>query len=101
MLSSEFKKAKKTWVEFSAEQLDGMSSTEKQIATWLNLNLFKPREFKQPQLYLYGPKNVGKTTLVEWLGNFATVYSMPTSEDFYDSYNEEFHDLVVMDEFRA
>ena len=26
---------------------------------------------------------------------------MPTSEDFYDSYNEEFHDLVVMDEFRA
>lgn len=92
---------KKTWVEFSEEKLAGMSSTEKQIALWLNKNMFKEREFKQKQLYIYGPKNKGKTTLITALENYATVYWMPASEDFYDQYDDRFYDLIVLDEFRA
>lgn len=92
---------KKTWVEFSEEKIAGMSSTEKQIALWLNKNMFKEREFKQKQLYIYGPKNKGKTTLITALENYATVYWMPASEDFYDQYDDRFYDLIVLDEFRA
>jgi len=95
------KKEKKTWVEFSEEKLSGMSSTEKQIALWLNKNLFKQREFKQKQLYIYGPKNKGKSSLITALENFAMVYWMPGSEDFYDQYHDNLYDLIVLDEFRA
>jgi hypothetical protein len=91
----------KTWVEFSEEKLIGMSSTEKQIALWLNKNLFKEREFKQKQLYIYGPKNMGKSSLITALESFAMVYWMPASEDFYDLYDDSLYDLIVLDEFRA
>jgi len=95
------KKDKKTWVEFSEEKLTGMSSQNKRIATWLNNNLFKQRAFKQKQLYIYGPRNMGKSSLIIALKNYAMVYSMPALEAFYDLYNEDFHDLIVLDEFRA
>jgi len=95
------KKDKKTWVEFSEEKLNGMSSTNKQIAMWLNKNMFKERVFKQKQLYIYGPKNMGKTSLIEALESYGTVYWMPVSEDFYDQYDDRSYDLIVLDEFRA
>jgi len=95
------KKDKKTWVEFSEEKLTGMSSQNKRIALWLNNNLFKQRVFKQKQLYIYGPRNMGKSSLIIALKNYAMVYSMPALEAFYDLYNEDFHDLIVLDEFRA
>nr|WAE42177.1 MAG: replication associated protein [Cressdnaviricota sp.] len=98
------KKAKeglKPWVEFTPEQIEGMNSSSKEIAIWLNENIQKPRKFKQAQLYIYGARNLGKTTLIEWLRSFVCVYSMPRLEEFYDSYNEDFHSLVVLDEFKA
>lgn len=95
------KEDKQKWVEFSDEQLAGMNSSSKQVAQWINKNLFKTRPFKAKQLYIYGPPNLGKTTLVRWLENFATVYWMSIQEDFSDGFNEDFHDLIVIDEFRA
>nr|WAE42613.1 MAG: replication associated protein [Cressdnaviricota sp.] len=91
----------KPWVEFTEAQMEGMSSSSRQIAVWLNKNILKERPFKQAQLYIHGPRNMGKTTLITWLRNFVTVYSMPKSEDFYDSYEDNFYDLIVLDEFRA
>lgn len=90
-----------TWIEFDEVKLAGMNEGSRKIAEWLNKNMFKEREFKQAQLYIFGQRNLGKTTLVKWLESFACVYWMPTSEDFYDAYDEDFHDLIVMDEFRA
>lgn len=95
------KEEKQKWVEFTEEQMEGMNSSSRQIALWLNKNLFKERPFKQAQLYIYGPKNMGKTTLTEWLMNFANVYSMPKSETFYDLYEDSLYDLIILDEFRA
>lgn len=89
------------WVEFTEAQIEGMNSSSKQIALWLNKNIKKKRPFKQAQLYIHGPKNMGKTTLITWLKNFVTVYSMPKSEEFYDLYEDAFYDLIVMDEFQA
>nr|WAE43004.1 MAG: replication associated protein [Cressdnaviricota sp.] len=95
------KEEKQKWVEFTEEQMEGMNSSSRQIAEWLNKNLFKTRPFKQAQLYIYGPKNMGKTTLIEWLTSFANVYLMPKSESFYDLYEDSLYDLIVLDEFRA
>jgi len=98
------KKAKESlqpWLEFTPEQVEGMNSCSQEIALWLNENIQKPRKFKQAQLYIYGARNLGKTTLIRWLESFVCVYWMPRLEEFYDSYNEDFHSLVVLDEFKA
>lgn len=95
------KESREKWIEFTETELQGMNPSSWPIAEWLNKNMFKERPFKQEQLYIYGQKNLGKTTLVRWLENFACVYWMPTSEDFYDMYSEDFHDLIVLDEFRG
>lgn len=76
--------------------------SEYQLATWLNANLFvASRPIKSPQLYLFSPPNCGKTTLVTWLSRFCRVYYMPLLEDFYDFYDDDSYDLVVIDEFKG
>lgn len=71
------------------------------IWEWLNANIKKPREFKQKQLYIYGPPNLGKTSLILYLEKYLSVYQIPTDEDFYDFYNDEDYDLAIIDEFKG
>lgn len=71
------------------------------IVEWLNSNLFTSRDFKQKQLYIFGPKNFGKTSLILRLSKYLRVYSMPHSEDFYDGYADSEFDLIFLDEFRG
>jgi len=75
------------------------TSQDKVIATWLNLNLFVTRQIKQLHLWIYAPTNHGKSTLVEWLKTFCSVYSLPLGEDFYDMWDDEKIDLVVIEEY--
>lgn len=91
------KKLKKDWVCPSAE---GLTGSQKVIVEWLSSNIRQTRSFKAPQLYIHGKQNLGKTSLVEWLEESLSVYHMPTTEDFYDLYSDEY-DLVVVDEFKA
>lgn len=70
------------------------------IIDWLNTNLRTTRPFKAPQIYIHGPQNYCKTTLVEKLAQYFTIYRIPGHEDFYDSYNDSY-DLCVLDEFKA
>ena len=72
-----------------------------EIAKWLNDNLGKPRKFKQPQLFISGPKNMGKTTLIEQLREYFNIYDIPLNEDFYDFYADNRYDLAVIDEFKG
>lgn len=71
------------------------------IVKWLNQNIKKERPFKQAQLYLQGPTNSGKTSLIIWLSQYLRVYQMPLGEDFVDDYNDDLFDLIVFDEFRG
>lgn len=48
------------------------------IAMWLNENICADRPFKGAQLYLYGPANAGKTTLVRCLSQFLRIYQIPS-----------------------
>lgn len=70
------------------------------VVGWLNKNLFKSRDFKQKQLWLYGPTNVGKTHLVNSLNAYCNVYHLPL-EDWYCDYVNGKFDLVVGDEFKG
>jgi len=47
---------------------------EMQIMTWLNLNIKEPRDFRQTQLYIYGPPKMGKSTLIRNLNNYLSIY---------------------------
>lgn len=91
------KKSKKEWIP---PPLDGLTDANKQIAEWISLNVRQPRKFKDPQLFITGPKNLGKTSLIEWLEKYLSVYHIPQTEDFYDLYSDD-HDLVVFDEFKG
>ena len=91
------KKSKLTWVPPS---LDGLTDTNKQIAEWICSNVRQKRKFKCPQLFIYGPRNLGKTSLIEWLEQYLSVYHIPMGEEFYDLYSDDY-DLVVMNEFKG
>jgi len=92
--------AKKQKLEWKAPNLEGLTDANLQIATWISKNIRQARAFKAPQLYIHGPRNLGKTSLIEWLEKYLSVYHMPTTEEFYDQYSDDY-DLVVLDEFKG
>jgi len=70
------------------------------IARWMNSNLLNPtRVFGTKQLWLCGPTQHGKTTLVMSLQDAFRIYWVP-DEDFYDDYCDASYDLIVFDEYR-
>jgi len=74
------------------------------IIEWLNINLNASptgRPFKSPQLYIEGPPNTCKTSLVLLLKKYFRIFFAPMFEDFYDSYDDDAYDLVVFDEFHT
>lgn len=79
----------------------GTDHSTSQIIEWLNSNIKSIRHFRQRQLYVSGPKQYYKTVMVELLKNFLMIYDVPDGEDFYDMYQNDFFDLILMDEFRG
>lgn len=71
------------------------------VVGWLNTNLLCSRPFKSLQIFIHGPPNYLKSSLIECLRKYLMVYQMPLQEDFYDFYFDEKFDLVVLDEFRG
>jgi len=70
------------------------------LVLWIQLNLFQPRPFKAPQLYLHGPPNSGKTSFVMLLETWTRIYHVPQFENFYALYDDA-HDLIFYDEFKG
>nr|UOF79959.1 rep protein [Cressdnaviricota sp.] len=73
-------------------------------AEWITTNLVSPpptgREFRSKQLFVWGPTEVGKTSMCRELEKYFKVYWAAYSGDFFDGYSDEY-DLVVFDEFRG
>ncbi len=98
----ERKKAKlqlKEWLPL--ELTDYQSESDLVIADWLNKNIGLDREFKAKQLYLCGPPDMGKTTLIMHLEKFCRIYYIPTDEDFCCHYDDCDWDLAIIDEFKG
>jgi len=74
------------------------SSAVLKLLEWVNVNVLQPRPFRSPQLYLWGPPATGKTSFLRLLDTMLRIYYFP-SEAFYDHYNDDDYDLIVMDEF--
>jgi len=73
-------------------------SAVQKLLEWVNANVCQPRPFRSPQLYLWGPPATGKTSFLRLLDTMLRIYYFP-NEDFYDHYNDDDYDLIVMDEF--
>jgi len=71
------------------------------VLDWIGSNICSTRRFKQRQLFLHGPPNVGKTSLILALSRFVPVYFAPTAESFFDQFDESYHRLVAFDEFKG
>jgi len=85
----------------SEEESMPLNSTDELIRNWLLNNLFKTRHLKQPQMYIYGDADMGKTTLINNLSKYARIYFIPPDEDFYCTYDNDSYDLAVLDEFKG
>lgn len=79
----------------------GEQTVTARIIEWLNMNLLTTRPFKQKQLYISSPPNHFKTSLINKLETHLRIYHMPLLEDFYDFYDDDQYDLVVLDEFKG
>lgn len=93
------KNSKKAW-EPHILPLD-TSSPNFTIWNWINMNIKTKRKFKEKQLYIWGPPNLGKTSLIIYLETMLTVYWVPMDEEFYDDWLDNHYDLAVLDEFKG
>ncbi len=68
------------------------------ISDWLSKNVKVPRLFRQKQLYVWGPKKMGKTTLINSLRKYLKVYQIPAHQHHEDWSNGNY-DLAYLDEY--
>lgn len=95
------KKSRKEKEEFVPPDFTKLTGAHRKIGQWITENVKCQREFKAPQLFIHGPPDHGKSTLIRLLEKSLSVYHIPLSEDFYDSYEDGAYDLAVLDEFRG
>lgn len=79
----------------------GPSAETQKIAEWLKSNIGVTRSLRQKQLFVHGPTQFFKSTVIELLRAFFRLYEIPKGEDFYDFFDDRQHDLAYMDEFKG
>lgn len=64
-----------------------------------NIRIPYPRAHRKPQLYIWGKTEMGKTRFTQLVTTNLRVYYYP-DEDWFDSYDDDAYDIVVMNEAR-
>lgn len=86
----------KTVTKFEGFNIESMA-----IAGWLNDHLLKPHTFRSHCLWIKGPTQCGKTSLVEMLrNNGCIICNVDLSTHFYEDLDDDTQ-LLVFDEFKA
>lgn len=80
---------------------EGVDLDTQIIVDWLNRSIKKQMAFKATQLWIASPPNYGKTSLINLLSSHLSIYMMPLDEEYYDAFNDQDYDLVVLDEYKA
>lgn len=72
------------------------------VYNWILENMYPttPRPFRTPQLMIIGGTMIGKTSLLLSLERYFRPYRVPLGEDFYDAYDDDLYDFIVLDEYR-
>ena len=79
-----------------------MDYSHLQIAEWLNDNLFKEREHKQKQLWIWGPTGNGKTYLWDtFLEKYCNIFIIPDDDRFMGKWRDNQYDLAIFDEYKG
>jgi len=78
----------------------GYTQPEITILRWLHENVNKSRLPKQKHLYIYGPPDTGKSSLLNFLSQRLRLYDLP-HEAFFDFYDDDSYDLIAGDEFHS
>lgn len=68
------------------------------IIAWLIVNIRHKRKFKQAQLWIWGERNLGKSSFLNWLDQTLKIYWIP-KENFDNLWIDNTYDLAVMDAF--
>lgn len=69
-----------------------------EICAWFNTNIYnRSRPIRSPQLWLWGPPSIGKSTLISHLEKCLKVYHVPAED--WDCGYEKGLDLAILDEF--
>lgn len=72
-----------------------------QVSDWLMENIKKPRKLRTPQLWIQGPPGSGKTSLIEELAKYLSVFYVPMDDGKYlDGFSDDY-DLIVFDEMKS
>jgi len=80
---------------------NGTHEPTAKVVAWFNDNLFcDSRELKKPQLYLWGPGNSLKTTVVRSISKYFETYEVPNDMNWYNEYSNKVK-LAVFDEFEG
>jgi len=64
-----------------------------------NIRTPAPRPHRSPQLYIWGRTEMGKTRFAQLITTNLRVYYYP-DEDWFDSYDDDAYDIVLMNEAR-
>jgi len=80
-----------------------LTNWNREIASWLNLNLRSQRAHRQKQLWICARPGMGKTSLIMMLEKAydLSVYYWPKEEVWWDAYSDGAYDLIVLDEFHS
>lgn len=100
LLYQQTKRMKLVLLPWPTLSTDGLTGPTLRITKWLIKNIRQKRKFKQKQLYIYSPPNMGKTHLLECLSRYLAIYTIPKA-NHVDGYEDGRYDLAVMDEFKA
>ena len=71
------------------------------VVMWLLSNLFQERHHRQLQLYMWGGKHVGKTSIMSELQKYFMACKMPYDNGYFDLYNDDLHEFIYLDEYRG
>ncbi len=83
---------------FDCPEADESTLGWNDVSNWLFDNILKARAFKQKQLWLYGPPNSGKSSMLMELHKRLRVYTL-SNDKWDDDYNDDRFDVIVADEF--
>lgn len=79
----------------------GKSPAIVQVASWLNNNLPpNNRPFKQSQLWLWGPSDMGKTTLRVELSKHFKAYNVCDEDKWWSGFDQS-HEIAFFEEFNG
>ena len=79
----------------------GMSSCSA-LRNWIVANLnMQTRIPRTKQLWLHGPPGVGKSRFIAFLSQFFRIYYHCVDDEWFDSYDDDRYDIIVIDEYKG